>query len=80
MFLPLTSRRLALRIGSARRIQNPTCARMLLRQQQCRGASSGVVCDGLCTCERVVYRHGAILLILRVRRGFSTRWFRPHGG
>ena len=30
-------------------------------------------------CERVVYRHGAMLLILRVRSGFSTRWFRPHG-
>ena len=35
----------------------------------------------LCTlCERVVYRHGPILLILRVRSGFSTRRFRPHGG
>ena len=33
-----------------------------------------------CSCERVVYRHGAILLILRVRNGFSTRRFRPHGG
>ena len=32
-----------------------------------------------CQCERVLYRHRAILLILRVRRGSCTRRFRPHG-
>ena len=32
------------------------------------------------SCERVVCRHGAILLNLRVRIGFSARRFRPHGG
>ena len=31
-------------------------------------------------CERVVYRHGAMLLILRVRMGNIARRFRPHGG
>ena len=30
-------------------------------------------------CERVVYRHGAMLLILRVRRGYHARRLRPHG-
>ena len=30
--------------------------------------------------EKVVHRHGAILVILRVRSGFSARRFRPHGG
>ena len=31
-------------------------------------------------CERVLYRHGAILLFLHVRMEFSTRRFRPNGG
>ena len=31
------------------------------------------------SCERVVSRHRALLLILRVRRGSCTRRFRPHG-
>ena len=31
-------------------------------------------------CEKVVYRHGAILLILQVRIGFTARRNRPHGG
>ena len=31
------------------------------------------------SCERVVYRHGVILLILRVRIGFSARRSRAHG-
>ena len=30
--------------------------------------------------EKVVYRHGAILLIVRECSGFSVRRFRPHGG
>ena len=34
---------------------------------------------GLITCERVVYRHGAILLIVRECSGFMPRRFRPHG-
>ena len=34
---------------------------------------------GLITCERVVYRHGAILHIVRECSGFNPRRFRRHG-
>ena len=34
---------------------------------------------GLITCERVVYRHKAMLLILRMHIGFSARRSRPQG-
>ena len=35
---------------------------------------------GLITCEKVLYRHGAKQIILRVCKWFSTQRFRPHGG
>ena len=51
-------------------------------ENRCKSLSVVEVVElvGLITCERVVYRHRAILLIQRVRSGFSTRRFRPRGG